>query len=1334
MEREGEIARVPQFDGTNYPSWKFRMQVVLEEHELVECIQSELEEVEKYIVKQEDTNAVKEAKGRAAENRRKKDRRCKSLLIARIHDSQLEYIQDKLTPRAIWLALQRIFERRSIASRLHLKKKLLSLRHDGGSLQEHFLVFDRVVRDYKATGAMLEDIDIVCHLLLTLGSEYATVVTALETMPEENLSLDFVRCRLLDEEIKRKNVDVHMSAHKNDDAAFAGSNNGKQQKKKWKCFGCHKEGHTISNCPEKNKKTSAHYGINEDGVCFTSASKEFPPPQQVSWIIDSGSSEHLTNDRSLFECLFPMEKPMQIAVAKEGECITAKHRGEVKLTSIINGESIPITLKDVLYIPEARVNLLSVRKMEIAGLKIVFANGKVFAEKSSKLIAVGSRRGKLYEMNFRRESENEEKSSLYFCGRIPKSFELWHRRYGHLSAKNLSVLARNNMVSGLDFGNVNNTDVEAVCESCIAGKQTREPFSSREERRSKEVLDLVHSDVCGPVTPVGVNGERYFVSFIDDCSRFTVVFLMRSKDQVADKFREYEAIASTKFKKGITRFRCDNGGEYRARAFTDFCKQKGIVIEWTVPYTPEQNGTSERMNRTLIEKTRSMLEDSGADKRLWGQAIQTAAFLANRSPASAIDTKKTPFEIWNGYKPNVKRIRVFGVDAYVHIPKEYRKKLDVKSWRGTFVGYTVNGYRIWNPLRKEIVTARDVIFVEERNHDVEHVNENSRSEHKLWSSPGEIKEQFDVDDDQQIEQAEKNSDVEIGDEDRFDSAAEETDPEAVVENVTDEVRRPRRKRNAPGWHGDYELDYTGFALNATSFVDNLPGSLVEMKTRKDWPQWEQAIREEMDSLIKNDTWTLVKLPEGRKPISCKWVFKIKKSDNGQDDRYKARLVARGFSQRYGFDYSETYSPVAKLDTIRAVLAIANQDRWHVHQMDVRTAFLNGKITEEIYMIPPEGYKQSDGSVCRLNRALYGLKQSSRSWNLRFDQFMMQLGFRRSINDPCLYVKEAGGLRIVLILYVDDILVASGNIAMVEEVKQHFIDEFEMSDVGEVKSFLGMKVERNVEKRFLRISQRVFLENLLCRFNMQECKPIRTPMEYRLRLERGKQAELTDKPYRELVGCLMYVAFTSRPDLCAAANYFSQFQSCPTEQHWVHLKRVLRYIRGTLDLGLVYSGNDGAPVLEAYADADWANDLTDRKSLSGYVFRIYSNSVCWLTRKQSTISLSSTEAELIALSTAMCHGTWLLRLLGDLGIKMNNPVTYFEDNQSTIHVAEDERGVGRLKHVDVKHMFVRNEIQQRRVALQYVPTGEQLADVMTKGLPAEVFQKHRQNLGLVGSVN
>lgn len=252
--------------------------------------------------------------------------------------------------------------------------------------------------------------------------------------------------------------------------------------------------------------------------------------------------------------------------------------------------------------------------------------------------------------------------------------------------------------------------------------------------------------------------------------------------------------------------------------------------------------------------------------------------------------------------------------------------------------------------------------------------------------------------------------------------------------------------------------------------------------------------------------------------------------------------------------------------------------------------------------------------------------------------------------------------------------------------------------------------------------------------MQECKPISTPIECRLRLSKGEESQRTEKPYRELIGCLMYVALTSRPDLFAAVNYFSQFQSCPTEEHWVHLKRVLRYIRGTLDLGLEFRGSNEAPVMEAFCDADWANDPIDRRSLTGYVFRVHGCTVGWLTRKQSTVSLSSTEAELVALSVTVCHGIWMKRLLQDLGKELEGPVTYYEDNQSTIRIAEDERDAGRMKHVDVKHRFVRELIQQGQVALRYKSTNDQLADVMTKGLPAGVFQKHRASLGLMASGN
>lgn len=322
----------------------------------------------------------------------------------------------------------------------------------------------------------------------------------------------------------------------------------------------------------------------------------------------------------------------------------------------------------------------------------------------------------------------------------------------------------------------------------------------------------------------------------------------------------------------------------------------------------------------------------------------------------------------------------------------------------------------------------------------------------------------------------------------------------------------------------------------------------------------------------------------------------------------------------------------------------------------------------------------------------------------------------------------------LVIYVDDVLLVGHQLKLIQTVKRCLSSEFEMKDIGEVDCFLGMRIERKIQQRILRISQRVFLERLLQRFNMSECKPASTPIENRLRLQRGEESQRTNKPYRELVGCLVYVAITTRPDLNAAVNFYSQFQCCPTEEHWGHLKRVLRYIRGTLDLGLQFEGDDNAPIIEAYSDADWGNDITDRRSLTGYVFRVYGSTTSWLTRKQPTVSLSSTEAELIALCVTVCYGIWLVRLLEDLGIKLEGPVVYHEDNQSAIRVVEEEKDTGRLKHIDIKFRFVRDLIQRGLIKMRYIPTNLQPADIMTKGLPAKQFLQHRMALGMRVSGN
>lgn len=381
------------------------------------------------------------------------------------------------------------------------------------------------------------------------------------------------------------------------------------------------------------------------------------------------------------------------------------------------------------------------------------------------------------------------------------------------------------------------------------------------------------------------------------------------------------------------------------------------------------------------------------------------------------------------------------------------------------------------------------------------------------------------------------------------------------------------------------------------------------------------------------------------------------------------------------------------------------------------------------MQQPEGFNRKPNLVCRLKRSLYGLKQASRQWNECFNEFVQRLGFKRSANDLCLYIRGTGKDQVVLVLYVDDVLVLSPSEKLVYTVKASLAKQFEMTDMGEVRNFLGMKIDRDKKKKLMRISQRRYLESLLCRFQMEDCRPISTPMENRLRLAKGEESERTSQPYRELVGCIMYASLTSRPDLAATANYFSQFQACPTDEHWAHLRRVLRYIKGTLEFGLMYHGNDDEPLLAVYTDADWASDIVDRRSVSGAVFKVFGATISWFARKQPTVSLSSTEAELVALCSAACHSQWLVRVLRDLGWSSDEPVRFYEDNQSTIKIVSNPKDSGRLKHVDVKHFYVRELVEKGCIKIDYIPTNKQQADILTKSLPAPAFRNLRASLGV-----
>ena len=562
----------------------------------------------------------------------------------------------------------------------------------------------------------------------------------------------------------------------------------------------------------------------------------------------------------------------------------------------------------------------------------------------------------------------------------------------------------------------------------------------------------------------------------------------------------------------------------------------------------------------------------------------------------------------------------------------------------------------------------------------------------------------------------------------------------MINNKNDTVpeTRPRRTKRLPSKFKDYDMyfetnegDNCGddseeyVACSAESYIHDIPQSYAEVKIRPDRPFWEKAMRRELNSLRENHTWDVVDRPSRKEILDARWVYAYKPLEEVLENRYKARLVVRGFAQTKVFDFGETYAPVAKLTTIRTLLAVGNEKKFFFHQLDVKTAFLNGDVKSEIYINPPEGLDSNKGIVFKLRKALYGLKESAKCWHDHFSGFLLDIGFRQSENDSCLYIKKYHNHFVYLIVYVDDIIVASESMKVVADIKARLMSRFKMTDKGILKHFLGFSIDYNPTEGRLIIDQRRYIQNLLIKFNMTTCNGVSSPIESRLILDNDLQLLPSSTPFRELVGCLMYLCYCSRPDIAFAVHYFSQQQDKATHQAFKYLKRILRYLKTTINLVLTYE-RGGDTVLKGYADADFANGQ-DRKSISGHCFMIGKNLLSWTVKKQACVALSTAEAELISLTLCLCEGIWLKRLLADFN--MYSDLVLFEDNRACIQIIKTPDNNKRIKHSDVKLKYVCQAIKLNKVKIEHISSDKQIADIFTKGLPSGPFMKHVKSLNL-----
>jgi transposase InsO family protein len=1110
---------IQPFQGERYATWKFRISALLEELDVAVVVAQEVPAV-------------------PTEEWKKKNSLARNTIIEYLGDSLLGFAKEQEFAKQIIANLDTIYERRSLATQLTLRKKLLNLKtKPNENLQVHFTRFDDLVTELLAAGAKLDEMDKISHLLLTLPSVYDGVITALETLSEDNLNLAFVKTRLLDYEIKSRTDELTVKAletighspPKNDYKKTRGRryNPAPKQNKQYlssktkgrrtsykkqseiRCFHCGRNNHIQKDCfyykrmieaPKSAQQTTqakAHATTSSFAFMMGHHMNNTTLGREEKFIIDSGATDHICNNLSLFESCTDLSTPVQIAVAKLGTSVTATKRGTIK---VITTKGMEGQLEDVLYAPDVQHNLISVRRIQAKGMTVIFSPQGVTIKNGKQTILTGKPFNGLLAVTLQ-----INKSMVNYGSQVHviNNYQIWHERLGHISKTNFNKLKAHNMVEDINhIDQIKPTD--ELCEACIYGKQARLPFNKNKiKNHVTRPLFNVHTDVCGPVTPPTINSKNYFVTFIDEFTHYTVTYLITFKGEVKDVFQDYLLKANAHFNLKIVNLYCDNGREYLSNELKDLCAQKGITYHLTVPYTPQQNGIAERMNRTITEKARAMLVASKLASSFWGEAVLTATYLINRSPTKALINNKTPYEMWYQRKPTLKYLKVFGSTVYIHI-KTSKNKFDKKSNKGILVGYEPNGYRVWKETEQKFIIARDVV-VDEANCEATRQKLNEREYVNVGDSKhSDSRDQLET---QQAEQKIPN-----------------LVPTSEKESERSELRRSERHKNRPITNYDEsKLDelYNSI-LSTVHHQIKIPKSVKEIAEREDKIKWEQAIKEELDSLEENKTWTLVKRPMNANIVDCKWVFTLKNDEQGNISRYKARLVAKGFSQKYLEDYDEIFAPVARLTSFRCLLAFANQFDLLIHHMDVKTAFLNGILKETIYMKVPEQVKAREGLVCKLNKAIYGLKQASRCWYERFDELLKSKGFINSQVEHCIYLLDNGDIsnNIYVLLYVDDVIIVTKDALRMLNFKKFLMKNFKMTDLRKIKLFLGIRIERNNDT--LTLDQSIYLKAILDKFNMTECKPVKTPINMKIDYEKLNSEEDSGTPCRQLIGSLMYV--------------------------------------------------------------------------------------------------------------------------------------------------------------------------------------------------------------------
>ena len=998
--------------------------------------------------------------------------------------------------------------------------------------------------------------------------------------------------------------------------------------------------------------------------------------QDSTWLLDTGASIHLSGNLALIK----NRKKTHSRIETANGAVISTIKGSVTLYL----DNRKVLLKDVHFLPGLKTNLLSGSRFLKAGASLKFTESHATIQFKNEQITIPATN----DLTF-----NITESHALKANSSSRTMEEWHSAFGHINTKAIVSTSRHQPSVVLA------TTTMPQCTICQLTKFSRRVLPV-ELPKPTHPLHTISLDIRGPYQESD-DGYKYDLKIIDHFSNKSFIYILKRKEEATFSIQQFIKKAMTETSNKLVYLISDGAQEQIGNETKLLAEELGFTIISTTPYTPEQNGKVERLNRTLDEATLCLLEESGAPKTLWPYALLTSNYCRNLSYSKI--TKNIPNYLWNpSVSLNYSKLQPFGCTAIVSQSLKLGGKPNPRNFRGIFLGYgddtydgtTYYGYRILDMKTNLIKYYSSASFIPT---EFPYCKKDYKDDLSPYAQETLHQETDDVATNQEIKNGELGGEIE-------------------EKNII---------------HGKRRRKQITFSALLSECLPIDPVTPAEAYKSKNEAEWKMAEKEELKSLYDNETFELVPRSDivgGANIVKCKFVYKTKLKSDGSIDRFKARLCAKGFTQKEGIDYEETYAPTAKAKSIRTTIAVAAQRNMHILQLDVTAAFLYPKLRQTIYMEQPPNRRENgkEDHVFILKKCIYGLKQSGYEWNQELSNFLKSINFSQCspTTDECIFRKWIHKELTIITVYVDDMVIASDNQVLLQETIQKLQEKFKIKSEP-LSWLLGINI--TVEDTKISLKQDLYIKSILEKFKINGIYSSKTTPMTKDWINQERNTKRFDNPthFRSLLGSLMYLAVQTRPDISFAISRIACFAHEPLEQDMEALKRVCLYLKATPELGLVYmkSSNSSTQKLHlerdaviGFSDSDFAEEKTTRRSTTGSIWIFNGTPISWNSKRQDLVTTSSTEAELVALDFVLKEGIWIRSLLQEIGIIESGPIKILVDNQSTIKIVKGSRITQRTKHIDVKYMFSREMMSSIKLYVEYVESKWNMADGLTKPLP------------------